>query len=234
MNTSYFLDRKEAARRLTEKLLRFKGQSSVVLALPRGGVPVGFEIAKALAAPLDLVLVRKIGAPYQPEFAIGAVVDGPHALTVRNDEVIGFLDVPETYIEEETARQLKEIERRREIYLAGRPRVAVEGRVAILVDDGIATGATARAALQAIRQAKPAKLVLAVPVAPPDTVAMLRKEVDELICLLTPEYFGAISRFYLDFRQVTDDEVIELMKSSARFGAAEAPANSASDCAVAW
>lgn len=218
MMETYFLDRKEAGRKLTERLRQFKEKPSVILALPRGGVPIGFEVAQALEAPLDLVLVRKIGAPYQPELAIGAVVDGPHALTVTNDEVIELLEVPETYIEDETARQLKEIERRREIYLGGRPRPSVDGRIAIVVDDGIATGATVRAALKSVRLGVPAKLVLAVPVAPPDTIEKLREEVDELICLLTPDYFGAISQFYLNFHQVEDDEVVELMNRSKLFG----------------
>lgn len=211
MTENYFLNRKEAGERLAQRLLKYKGQSVVVLALPRGGVPVGLEVAKALDAPLDLVLVRKIGAPYQPEFAIGAVVDGPQPFTVINDEIIELLDVTEEYIREETGRQLKEIERRREKYLAGRPRAAIEGNTAIVVDDGIATGATVRAGLQAVRRAKPKKLVLATAVAPLDAIDKLREDVDELVCLLTPDHLGAISQFYLDFRQVADDDVVKLM-----------------------
>jgi putative phosphoribosyl transferase len=155
----------------------------VVLALPRGGVSVGFEIAKALGAPLDVVLVRKIGAPFQPELALGAVVDGDRPETVLNEEIVRALGVPESYLAKARARQLEEIERRRARYFAGRTRVPVEGRTAIVVDDGIATGATMEAALHARRRARPRRLVLATPVAPPDTIERLRPEADEVVCL---------------------------------------------------
>ncbi|MFQ5774970.1 MAG: phosphoribosyltransferase [Kiloniellaceae bacterium] len=214
-----FQDRSEAGRRLAGRLFRFKGRRPVVLALPRGGVPVGFEIASALEAPLDLVLVRKIGAPSQPELAVAAVVGGPEPQTVVNEDVMRTLGLSEAYIEEQSRHQLAEIERRRRLYLGGRARADVKGRTAIIVDDGIATGATIRAALKATRRAAPERLVLAVPVAPPDTIRALRAEADEIECLSTPGVFGAISVFYADFHQVGDDEVIDLLARAAGPGA---------------
>lgn len=206
-----FANRTEAGQRLAAELTKFKEQNPCVLALPRGGVPVGFEIAKALHAPLDLVLVRKIGAPDQPELAIGAVVDGSRPEVVLNHDIVRILEIPERYIADETARQLKEIERRRQTYLADRPRVDIAGRTALIVDDGIATGATIRAAILGTRRARPARLLLAVPVAPPDTLAALRAEADDVICLEEHDPFGAIGYYYFDFRQVRDDEVRDLM-----------------------
>jgi putative phosphoribosyl transferase len=194
--------------------LPLKDENPCILALPRGGVPIGFEVAKALNAPLDLVLVRKIGAPFQPELAIGAIVDGQNPELVRNEELIDGSDL-ESYIAEESARQLKEIERRRRVYLGTRPRVDVSGRTAIIVDDGIATGATIKAALHATRRAHPKRLILAVPVAPTDTLAALRKEADEIICLEQYANFGAIGEYYLDFSQVDDDTVRDLIARSA-------------------
>jgi predicted phosphoribosyltransferase len=218
-----FADRTEAGRRLAEPLQRFKDQQPVVLALPRGGVPVAYEVAKALRAPLDLVLVRKIGAPFQPELAIGAVVDGERPELVVNRDLIDEYRIPESYLESERARQLEEIERRRQLYLAGRARAPVRDRTAIVIDDGIATGATMEAALLATRRAGPKGLVLAVPVAPPDTLERLRPKVDEVVCLMVPEFLGAIGSFYRDFRQLDDDEVIELLRQAARFADGEAP-----------
>jgi putative phosphoribosyl transferase len=211
-----FADRSEAGRALARRLLRCKAERPVVLALPRGGVPVGFEVAQVLNAPLDLVFVRKIGAPFQPELAIGAIVDGVRAETVLNEEKVREFQIAETYLAEESARQLKEIERRRELYLVGTMRAPVEGRTAIVVDDGIATGATMEAAVHAVRRANPKHLVLAVPVAPPDTIERLRPEVDEVVCLATPRLFGAIGSFYEDFQQLTDDQVIDLLRRAAR------------------
>ena len=210
-----FANRTEAGQRLAAELIRFKDQEPCVLALPRGGVPVGIEIAKVLNAPLDLVLVRKIGAPDQPELAVGAVVDGGRPEVVLNDEIVSVLGIPESYIAEETAQQLKEIERRRRVYLADRPRVDIANRTALIVDDGIATGATIRAAILATRRAQPKRLVLAVPVAPTDTVAALRKEADEVVCLEEHDPFGAIGYYYFDFRQVSDDQVRDLMAQAA-------------------
>jgi putative phosphoribosyl transferase len=206
-----FADRGEAGRRLADKLLHLKDRKPVVLALPRGGVAVGFEIARALEAPLDIVLVRKIGVPWQPELALGAVTDGAGHETFIDRKLATRLSVPESYIEEETARQLQEIERRRKSYCEGRPALEVAGRTAIVVDDGIATGATMRVALQAVRRRGPARLVLAVPVAAPDTLAALREEVDEAVCLETPIELGAIGFYYRDFHQMSDHEVTDLL-----------------------
>jgi putative phosphoribosyl transferase len=219
-----FLDRHDAGRRLARELLRFKDRNPVALALPRGGVPVGFEVAAALAAPLDVVLVRKLGVPQQPELAFGAVIDGTHPERVLDKQIVEFADVPAAFIEAETARQVAEIERRRKLYLKGRAPLPLEGRTAIVLDDGIATGSTMRAALIGVRGRRPAHLVLAVPVAPPSTLATLRGEVDEVVCLGAPEAFGAIGCFYRDFHQMSDDEVIELLDRAARAGGAPATA----------
>jgi putative phosphoribosyl transferase len=214
LNGPLFSDREDAGHRLAERLLRFKKQRPVVLALPRGGVPIGLEVAKALEAPLDLVLVRKIGVPFQPELAYAAVVDGGRPETVVNEQVAAMLHLPEDYLEQEAARHLEEIKRRRQIYLAGRPHAEVADHIAIIVDDGIATGTTVRAALKAVRRARPDKLILAVPVAPPDTIEALRKDADEIVCLATPSGFGAISIYYADFHQVSDQEVVALLAQS--------------------
>ena len=208
-----FVDRSEAGRRLAEPLLRFKEERPVVLALPRGGIPVGFEVAQALDAPLDLVLVRKIGAPFQPELSVGAVVDGGRAETVI--EIVRELQIPKSYLEDESARQLEEIERRRKLYLADRSRVPVEGRTAIVVDDGIATGATMEAALHATRRANPKRVVLATPVAPSDSLEQLWPQTDEVVCLATPRLFAAIGMFYEDFQQLTDENVVDLLRRAA-------------------
>ncbi|BBF91967.1 phosphoribosyltransferase [Blastochloris tepida] len=206
-----FIDRVDAGRQLARALAPLKNEHPVVLALPRGGVPVAAEIAAALAAPLDLVLVRKIGVPFEPELAMAAVVDGPEPIVVRNDDVIAMLAISEEEFARARDSELAEIERRRKRYLGDRPHPDLVGRTVIIVDDGIATGATVRAALQATRQRNPARLVLAVPVAPPQVLEALRGEVDEIVCLEAPEPFGAIGFFYGDFRQVSDDEVIELL-----------------------
>ena len=211
-----FRNRDDAGRQLAQRLLKFKGEKAVVFALPRGGAPVAAPIAEALAAPLDLVLVRKIGVPFQPEFAMGAVADGGTPITVRNEDVIAMARVSEEAFEAVRQRELEEIERRRRAYLGARPRPEAQGRIAIVVDDGVATGATTRAALRAVRALNPSKLVLATPVAPPDTLASLEPEADETICLETPADFGAIGCFYADFRQTSDAEVVAILD---RFGA---------------
>jgi len=206
-----FRDRLDAGRRLAKALSSYRDRRPVVLALPRGGVPVAAEVAEALEAPLDLILVRKIGVPTQPELAMGAVVDGAAPIVVRNEEVIELSGTTAAEFDAACAEELAEIERRRLLYIGERARAEVAGQVVIVVDDGIATGATTRAALRAIRNRKPKELVLAVPVAPPDTIAQLRQEVDNLICLETPELFGAIGYFYRDFRQVSDQEVLTIL-----------------------
>lgn len=209
-----FRDRIEAGRRLAARLTHLCDEKPVVLALPRGGVAVAVEVAEALHAPLDIVLVRKIGAPFQPELAVGAVADCGHIETVINPDVADF--VTEAWIGREKGRQLREIERRRAVYIGDRPRVPVAGRTAILVDDGIATGATMLAALRSVRHANPKRLVLAVPVAPLDILSELRAEADEVICLQAPHPFGAIGAFYEDFHQLDDAEVIRLLDEASR------------------
>jgi len=206
-----FVDRKDAGQQLAKALAHYKDKQPVVLALPRGGVPVAAEIAAALDAPLDLILVRKIGAPFQPELAMGAVVDGMTPITVRNEEVITLSGVSESEFNAVRDQELAEIERRRKRYLGDRPHPQIAGRTVIVVDDGIATGATTRAALRATRMRKPSKLVLAVPVAPTDSLKELRGEADEIVCLEDYEEFGAIGLFYSDFRQVSDSEVIDML-----------------------
>ena len=209
-----FADREAAGRLLAEKLAARAFKDPVVLALPRGGVPVAYEVAKRLKAPLDLVLVRKIGHPWQPELALGAVVDGAEPQLVRNEEVLATLPDGEKALAEGEARELKEIERRRVRYFGDRKRVSVAGRSAIVVDDGIATGATMRAALIAVRRLKPARLILATPVAPADAIAELSREVDETVCLAMPEPFYAIGLWYEDFHQLTDEEVVRLLRDA--------------------
>jgi putative phosphoribosyl transferase len=207
-----FKDRSDAGRKLAKALAGYKDQRPVILALPRGGVPVAAEVAAALQAPLDLILVRKIGVPIQPELAMGAVVDGGAPIIVRNEDVIRLADIDETEFKAICDSELAEIERRRQRYLGSRERVDVGGRTAIVIDDGIATGATTRAALRATRIRNPKKLVLAVPVAPTDSLAELRGDADEIVCLEDYEFFGAIGGYYVNFNQVADEEVIEMLK----------------------
>jgi putative phosphoribosyl transferase len=203
-----FANRQAAGRALAGELTKRHLVDPVVLAVPRGGVPVAVEIAKALNAPLDLVLVRKIGVPFQPELAAAAVVDGGEPEIVVNEDVFSLTGLDRDYIGMEAKRELVEIERRRQVYLGARPRIPLQGRTLIVVDDGIATGASIRAALKALRRRGPKALVLAVPVAPAETVEALRAEVDQLICLAIPEPFYAIGVHYLDFRQLSDQEVV--------------------------
>jgi putative phosphoribosyl transferase len=206
-----FADRRAAGRKLADQLMKLKGDHPLILALPRGGVPVAHEIAERLNAQLDLLLVRKLGAPHHPEVGIGALIDGDKPQILLNDDVLAKLAVPQGYIHNEAHRQLLEIERRREVYLGGRKPVPVTGRTVVVVDDGIATGSTVRAALRAIRQKKPARLILAVPVGAPDTLLSLAGECDEAICLVTPDPFYAVGAHYDDFRQTTDEEVKQLL-----------------------
>ena len=207
-----FKNRTEAGRKLATALAAYRNQHPVVLALPRGGVPVAAEVASALKAPLDLILVRKIGVPTQPELAMGAVVDGGEPIIVRNEDVIGLAGISESDFKAVCDSELAEIERRRQRYLGTRPRAEVTARTAIVIDDGVATGATTRAALQATRRRKPKRLVLAVPVAPTDTLSALRSDADDVVCLEDHEFFGAIGFYYRDFRQVSDEEVIEILE----------------------
>lgn len=210
-----FANRVAAGQALAAALRNFKDERPLVMALPRGGVPVAFEIAKALEADLDLLLVRKLGAPGHPEFGIGAVIDGDDPQIVLNEPSLAAIQFPTGYVQDEARRQLREIERRRAAYLGDRTPIPVGGRTVIVVDDGIATGGTVRAALQAIRRKGPAKLVLAVPIAPRDVIRALESECDEVVCLAMPEPFMAVGAHYLDFGQTSDVEVNELLQRAA-------------------
>ena len=219
-----FEDRRDAGRQLAAALMRYEQSRAVVLALPRGGVPTAFEVAKALAAPLDVLLVRKIGAPGHAELGLGAVVDGAEPQLVLNEEIVRRIRPPPGYIDEEMRRQLTEIERRRRRYLGDWPPVRVEGRTTIVVDDGIATGGTVRAALRGLSRIRPSRLVLAVPVAPADSLDELAAECDDIVCLATPEPFFAVGPHYRDFNQTEDDEVVRLLAEAHQSTGAEAVA----------
>ncbi|HVP98435.1 MAG TPA: phosphoribosyltransferase family protein [Roseiarcus sp.] len=206
-----FKDRCEAGKKLAKALKRYADQRPIILALPRGGVPVAAEVAAALKAALDLILVRKIGVPWQPELAMGAVVDGGTPIIVRNEDVIRDAGVDEAEFKRVCDHELAEIESRRRRYFGDRPPIDVKNRVTIVIDDGIATGATIRAALRATRMRAPKALVLAVPVASTEALAELDKEADDVICLEAHDLLGAIGFYYLDFRQTSDEEVIAAM-----------------------
>lgn len=209
-----FRDRADAGRQLASRLLALSLEQPVVLALPRGGVPVAVEIATALKAPLGVQLVRKIGVPGRSELAVAAIADGLHPRVAVNRDVAEQFRVSEDYLQTEAARQLKEIERRRRLYEGNRPPLPVAGRTVVVVDDGIATGATAKAALTLLRQAGPKRVVLAVPVAAPQTLAEFRSFADEIVCLETPEDFYAVGAHYGSFLQVSDSEVTELLAAA--------------------
>jgi predicted phosphoribosyltransferase len=211
MRGKIFTDRMQAGRLLAEEVARRGYADAIVLGLPRGGIPVAAEVAAALKAPLDVILVRKIGAPIQPELAMGAVVDGDAPEFVRNEDVIRELGITDQEFQQEAQRQLRVIEARRALWVAGRARAPVKDKTVIIVDDGIATGATIRASVHALRKQGPKQIVVATPVAPPDTVEALRQEADDVVCLETPMYFGAIGLFYLDFSQVSDAEVTAIL-----------------------
>lgn len=207
-----FIDRTDAGQRLAKRLLKYQGQDGIVFALPRGGVPLAAEISRALGMPLDLVSARKIGHPFSPEYAIAAVTDTGE-LAVNPLEVSR---VDRQWFEREVEIERLEAVRRRQRYLKNAPPRSLAGKVAILVDDGIATGLTMEAAIMQARQRKPQKLVLAVPVAPQDTAAKLAKTVDELVALDIPEhYLGAVGAYYDDFRQISDEEVEALLAELA-------------------
>lgn len=205
-----FGDRVDAGRRLAEKLRAYANREDVVvLGIPRGGVPVAFEVAAALNAPLDVFLSRKLGVPGQEELAFGAVATG--GVRVLDQELIEAVGISKQEIEQITQKVRAELERRERVYRGARPPLNLEGKVAILIDDGIATGSSMRAAINALRQLKPARVVVAVPVAPLSTCNRLKSDVDELICVHMPESFYAIGQFYADFSQVADEEVTNLI-----------------------
>lgn len=211
-----FQDRTDAGRQLADALAQKGYADPVVLALPRGGVPVGAEVARRLGAPLDLLMVRKLGAPWQPELAMGAVArSGESTEVVLNDEVIGLLSIAEKEIQRAKRKEFDVIAEREKRYFTGRKRPNLKGRTLIVVDDGVATGATTRVALHAARKAEPRRLVLAVPVAPPDTIARLRADADDIVCLHQPPDLGAIGFYYRDFSQVSDAQVMALLDASA-------------------
>ena len=213
--TPRFRDRQDAGRRLAEKLTAHAGRPDViVLALPRGGVPVAYAVAEALGAPLDVYLVRKLGVPGQEELAMGALATG--AVVVLNEPVVRGLGIPRDVIHAVTAWQQRELERRERLYRGERPPPEVRGQTVILVDDGLATGATMRAAVAALRKQQPARIVVAVPTAPPETCEELRTEADDVVCATTPQPFQSVGLWYEDFSQTTDDEVRELLARARR------------------
>jgi len=217
-----FADRRAAGRLLAQAVMKLNLANPVVLALPRGGVPLGYEVAKALKAPLDVLLVRKIGAPGHAEYGIGALVDGASPQVVIDETAARMTGADKAYVDRQIALLLAEIERRRAIYLTGPP-IRLAGHTAIVVDDGIATGGTMRAALQALAKAGPARTVLAVPLAPRDVVTELRNHCDQLICLASPDPFYAVGAHYGDFTQTEDSEVIELLAEARNWTRARMP-----------
>ena len=207
---AFLEDRAEAGRLLAARLAGYGYEDPIVLALPRGGVPVGAEVSRSLGAPLDIFIARKLGAPKQPELGIGAVAQG--GVLVLNERIVRALGLPEEHVRKAAEEELREVERRLRLLRGNRSEPSVEGRTVILVDDGLATGATARAAVLALGERGPGRLVLAVPVCPPRTADLLRPEVDELVVLATPEDFYAVGSFYGNFEQVTDEEVVRLLE----------------------
>jgi putative phosphoribosyl transferase len=209
-----YRDRAEAGRVLAEKLAEYAGRPGVlVLALPRGGVPVAYEVARALGAPLDVFLVRKLGTPGREELAMGAIATG--GVRLVNREVVQHLGIPAEVIDRVAAAELEELRRRERAYRDDRPAPEVRGRTVILVDDGLATGASMRAAVAALRQMGPARIVVAVPIAAPSTCEEFQDEVDQVVCARTPEPFYAVGLWYEDFEQTTDDEVRDLLRRAA-------------------
>src|SRR6266481_5852348 len=205
-----FSNRAEAGRQLAEKLDKYAGRKDViVLGLPRGGVPVAYEVAKRLRAPLDVFIVRKLGVPGFEELAAGAIASG--GVRVLNEDVMRSIPHADEAIDAVTAREIAELERREQIYRQGRPPPELRHRIVILVDDGLATGATMRAAVKALRQSGAAKIVVAVPVGPQDTCRELEEEADETICLSSPEFFQAVGQYYEDFSQTSDEDVRALL-----------------------
>ncbi|OWW19647.1 phosphoribosyltransferase [Noviherbaspirillum denitrificans] len=218
-----FRDRRDAGRQLAAALQFLKDSDPVILALPRGGVPVAFEVAQALHAQLDVFLVRKIGAPAFPELGLGAVAEGREQFCVINHALAARTHASEQYLEEEKQRQLTEMARRRELYRGGRELVDLKDRAVVVVDDGIATGGTMKVALQAIAAAQPERLLYAVPVGPDETIADLCNFADDGVCLLSPSDFRAVSQYYDNFDQTSDEEVIQLLQEAVTLHPAPEP-----------
>jgi len=216
-----FPNRVDAGRRLAKKLGVYAKRNDVlVLGIPRGGVPVAFHVAAELGVPLDVFVVRKLGAPWQKELAFGAIASG--GIRILDAQIVESLGISEMEIERIEAEERQELDRRERLYRGGRPALNLEGKTVILVDDGIATGASTLAAITAVRKLKPARIVLAAPIAPASTCGRLRREVDDLICLDTPESFYAIGQFYEDFSQVSDEEVTNLLEINGKLHDQEA------------
>jgi len=209
---AYFSDRVDAGKRLASALADFSGKNAIVLAIPRGGVVVGYEISKALNLPLDVIIPHKIGAPDNPELAIGAMTED--GTIILDKTLVTYIGVPKSYIEEESERQKREIERRLKMYRQSETYPNLKGRDVIIVDDGIATGSTMKAALASVKNRGAKTVTVAVPVGPPSTIKELKRQADRVISLFTPEYFQAIGQFYTDFNQTTDEQVIQLLKKA--------------------
>ncbi len=223
-----FPNRAEAGRQLAEKLEKYAGRDDViVLGLPRGGVPVAYEVAKRLRASLDVFIVRKLGVPGFEELAAGAIASG--GVRVLNEDVMRTIPYADAAIEAVTIKETAELQRREQIYRDGRPAPELRDRIVILVDDGLATGATMRAAVKALRESSAAKIVVAVPVGPPDTCREIEQQADETICLSTPEFFQAVGQYYEDFSQTSDANVRELLARAAHCDAIEREQERAND-----
>jgi putative phosphoribosyl transferase len=218
-----FRHRHEAGKRLAMRLLEYRDRPDVVvMAIPRGGVPVAYEVAKALAAPLDVIVVRKLGLPGQPELAMGAIASG--GVRVLNQDVVRTLRIPDRIIDDVAAQETKELERRESVYRGERAAEDPAGRVVILVDDGLATGSSMQAAIAALRARQAASIIVAVPVGPPSTCLVISRLADDLVCLNQPAYFAAVGEWYTDFSPTSDEEVRQLLESSQSFRAANAAA----------
>ena len=210
----FFRDRVEAGKRLASVLKDVVGENAIVLAIPRGGVVVGFEVARGLNLPLDIIVPRKIGAPENPELAIGAMAE--NGVIILDDSLVSYLQVSESYIKRESENQRLEIERRLKMYRGDVPRPKLKNREVVIVDDGIATGSTMKAALASVRKSGAKRVIVAIPVGPPSTIRELEKQADFVVCLHTPESFYAIGEFYENFAQTEDEEVKRLLKLSAQ------------------
>lgn len=210
-----FKDRHDAGIQLAKKLKYYQAEKPIILALPRGGVPIGYEVAQALNAPLDVFVVRKVGTPWNPELGVGAIAPG---VKILDEEVLQMLNLQASDLKKIIDQEQQELKRRLQLYRQGEDYLNIVGKTVILIDDGLATGVTTRAAIQAVKKLKPAKLILAVPVGPLDTIKALKNSVDELICLEIPADFYSVSSFYLSFPQVSDEEVITLLKQAKEKG----------------